>query len=575
MSYYKKINKYLLEHFPLLWNTNLVWMVPIGVTLNIFFYLFGYLITNTSVLTRLPVDDYFFKSGVSYIFYITAIIIVVVWLLRFYKHNPFKYFYPVKKTYFYSLFIQVFVILFLLSLGNYSFTLGAYAKTKKLLDVAELEKDRRILNLAYPFLVKDLDNYKIDKRCYPAPFPLQLVNNVQIEYTENEQVDIAMPDVVTIDTDAEYNKIFHRVDFSKPYIKFDKEVYQFCTYKTIVIDSCKSKTEVDSIYDVSKVYGINKYSMFNYCTTFISNSDTNYTTETHIVPVIHKWLVDKKVDSIQLALSSFAKICDKYKVRYKFDPKVLANLALNLDMNELKTGLVTNDLFYSDTYSSNEYESDKYLTNALPDAAHGEGNFSSNPDISAQLQLCKKYGVDFSGIQTLYTNSEKANTNYLGTDIFWVIVFGCIILAILILAGKFTTLVEILIAVVIAGVLLLLYFFVFYSMLRLSSRGSNLYLGTLIYLIVIAALSWLIIFSRFFNKWIKDKAMLIFYFSLPVCFTVINFLIHYSSRYYVFTCNQKVEHYSYNITQLNSLIAILLSLIPAFYLVRKWKAIKE
>lgn len=537
MSLYKKINKYILEHYPVLWNTNFFWMVLLALFLNLLAFCFGYVLTNYSVLKDTGIDDYFFTSGATYIFYIAAIIIAIIWLLRFYKNNPFKYFYPVRKTYFYQLFIQVFIVLFLLSATNYSFTYGSFAKVKSLLTKSTLEKDRRTLNLAYPFFLTNLSEYDISNRCYPAPFPLQILNKLETNQPVRKSID-AEELQVTIDTAVAVT--YTQIDYTKPYINLQNVIYQFGTIKTITIDSCNTQMEIDSVYDVSNVYGLAKFSLYNYCGPFISSGESDTISKKIIAPVIHNWLLHKKEDSIRLVLTDFAKICDKYGISCKYDAGVLANLAINLNLDKLETE-----------------------------------NYPDDPQVNRYLQVQKKYDLQFPALNIIYNNYSVVENNEFDQELFWVIVFVCLALTLLILTGKFVAIADILIAAVICGVLLLLYFFIIFIGIGERSEDFNIAISSCIYAILIAVFCYAIIRFRLFNKWMRDKAILILYIALPAISVIANFLIHYSSRYNVMECGSVWSEYSYKVTPLNTLIAILISLIPVFYLIRKWKVQPE
>lgn len=576
MNLYKRINNYLLEHYPILWNTNFIWMVLVALLLNGFMFLVGYMITNISVLSDFYIEDYFFRSGMPFIYYIMVIIIVVIWLLRFYKHNPFKYFYPVKKTYFYALFIQVFVVFFLLLLGNYSFTLGAFKKTNKVLNETTLEQDRKTVNLAYPFLVRAYDEYQIKQRCYPAPFPLSLVHLVNKKaYPSNHTklpAEMAVDETAAaVATDAdraiEDDALRYKIDYSKPHLILNGAVYQFGTYKEVKIDSCTTNNQIDSIYDVSNVYGIHQYSIYNFSNVFISKNNSSDEYRNDIAPTVHRWLINKNEDSIQKVLIAFSKILNKYDIKHKYDPAVLANLAINLNLDELKAGLI------GESYGN--YYRDDVVEYPADAAASDSQDLFSDSQTYKLVQQCKQYRIDYYALTKVYRNQDTVVSNKMDDAYFWIILYSCFSLAMLVLAGKFTNLANILIAAVIAGALLLLYFFIVISILKYDSNDFDNAISAFIYTTLIAIVCFIIGNSQLFNKWIRDKALLLLYISMPIIFFLINMIIHYSTKYTKVFCGSRSTYYSYELTPTNCFVAILLSLIPVYYLVRKWKAKPE
>ena len=585
MSFYKRINKYLLEHYPIFWNTNIIWMIPLALLFQLLFFAFGYAITNINVLKENNIDEYFFTSGVAYIYYIAALIILVVWLLRFFKHNPFKHFYPVKKTYFYFLFFQVLIILFLFASGNYSFTSGAYFKTKKILPQESIQKNQTILNLAYPFFITDISAYEISSRCYPAPFPLQILNKLENRTTGRRDiymkgdpapaVDVEVAAAAAADaaivaadtTVAIHGPGLYEVDFSKPYITLGKDNYQFGTFKTINKDSCNHYTEIDSVYDVSGVYGLRRFSIFNYCGSFVSATGLSSDYKADIAPSVHRWLVDNDSHSIKKALENFQQVCKGYGVQYKYDAGVVADLAVRADLDEFKMGLVRDRIFYGEDVS--------YPTEYTANVVGGERNRSEDVETDRLLATAQNYYVYFSALDKIFGNYDRAVENRRFGDELWIVLFTVFVLTFLVVAGKFTGLANMLIAGVIAGVLSLLYFFLIFSVANYGNQENEVTWASLFYVLAIAIFSFFIIQLRWFNKWVRDKAIVILCVCLPILFLLINFTIHYTSYYSVRECDYTSTRYAYEITPLNCFIALLLALIPAYLFVRKWKAQPE
>ena len=91
-----KTNQYLLERYPTIWNTRLVWMLLAAVTLHLLFFVFGFFtLTNPEMLQERRVTNLFFENGSIFLSVIISILVVVTWIIYMFKNNAFKNFYPI------------------------------------------------------------------------------------------------------------------------------------------------------------------------------------------------------------------------------------------------------------------------------------------------------------------------------------------------------------------------------------------------------------------------------------------------------------------------------------------------
>ena len=58
-----KTNQYLLERYPTIWNTKLVWMLSIALVLHLIFFVFGlFTLVNPKMLQDSNVEYIFFEN---------------------------------------------------------------------------------------------------------------------------------------------------------------------------------------------------------------------------------------------------------------------------------------------------------------------------------------------------------------------------------------------------------------------------------------------------------------------------------------------------------------------------------
>ena len=167
---FKNIQKYLLLHYPLLWNTKFVPMLIIGITFNILSFFFGYVDgkINFDSNKNSNFEDIFIPFSIFIV-----IIIVIVWLVYYLKNNAFKSFYSKTK---YSLFyewFQVFFIFFFLISFSIPYMLGKNLRERSYYSIEEATKKCEVISKSNMFIdgnfgptkyrkVKDSEGYEND-----------------------------------------------------------------------------------------------------------------------------------------------------------------------------------------------------------------------------------------------------------------------------------------------------------------------------------------------------------------------------------------------------------------------------
>ncbi len=171
MNFINKINNYLIQRYPTIWNTRIVWMLAISLLVHILFYFIGYLShTNPlSLQTSRVVDDYF-SSGVIMVHIICSMLLLVGWLVYMFKNNGFKNFYPTSNFKLFGQFLCYLVIVFVSITFYFSYMVGF----KTYINATYLDQDFKEsvqkINKAYPFLSLKYQDYELDRKAYPKLF---------------------------------------------------------------------------------------------------------------------------------------------------------------------------------------------------------------------------------------------------------------------------------------------------------------------------------------------------------------------------------------------------------------------
>lgn len=209
MNLVNKINKYLIERYPTIWNTRVVWMLAISMAVHIVFFIFGYFSHTdpVSMQTSRVMEDYF-SSGLIMVNIIISMLMLVGWLVMMFKNNGFKNFYPTGSARLFGQFVCYLVIIFTSITFYFSYMAGFRTYINKAYPNDELVKNVEAINRAYPFLSLDYQNYKVSNRLYPDVF-----KNLYCE------------------TAADL------IDYNRKYYKVRDEIYQFYSvYKVAVTE---------------------------------------------------------------------------------------------------------------------------------------------------------------------------------------------------------------------------------------------------------------------------------------------------------------------------------------------------
>lgn len=119
-----KLKKYLLENYPLIWNTKLLPMLGLAACGHVFFFLLGYIVDKGSIYERVyTIGEEFFPLPFL-LHLIVSILLLVFWLMQLSKNNAFKHFYPSNQLKLLGLYTQYFIIIFAVLTFSLSFMAG-------------------------------------------------------------------------------------------------------------------------------------------------------------------------------------------------------------------------------------------------------------------------------------------------------------------------------------------------------------------------------------------------------------------------------------------------------------------
>ena len=156
---FKDIQKKLLLKYPLLWNTKFVPMVAIGLLLHLIFFGLGYIDGTIDFSNRnnLDIEVTCILFGV-----LLVIIIIILWLVNYFKNNSLKSFYSKSK---YSLFyewLQIFIVSTLLITFYLPFSVGKQLHQKSYYSLEETTTRCQTISTADMFIDGSFKETEID-----------------------------------------------------------------------------------------------------------------------------------------------------------------------------------------------------------------------------------------------------------------------------------------------------------------------------------------------------------------------------------------------------------------------------
>tara|TARA_R110002049_G_scaffold68465_3_gene177475 strand:+ start:8950 stop:10749 length:1800 start_codon:yes stop_codon:yes gene_type:complete len=270
-----KTNQYLLERYPTIWNTSLVWMLLCAVLLHLLFFVVGFLsLTDPELLHEYNTKDIFFKNGSVYFTTMVSILLLVGWLIYMFKNNGFKNFYPTSNSKLFWQFISYILIIYSCSTFFLSYNYGIKTYISVTYPDNQVSKEIEVANDVAMFFSESVNDYTIDKRNYP-----QLFFDLYCETTD-EFIDKSLPYEEFFGVSYQFyslkTKEIPTVDRHK-YVS--NEYNDDSTLLTPVFTKVKGKNTVlflkDSVLDIKPHLNTIKPSFYNTSSTFfISKNDT-------------------------------------------------------------------------------------------------------------------------------------------------------------------------------------------------------------------------------------------------------------------------------------------------------------
>lgn len=273
-----RINRYLLTHYPLLWNIRIVWVLLSNVLLHLLFFLAGFAsLSATSIKNFYSVESVGGESLITFSV-LCSVLVLLVWLVFYLRNNAFKSMYRISSQYLVKEFLLIFIVVLTSISYFFSYQSGVRTRGSAITNSTELSREAALINTAFAFLPQDKQPYFILNNC----------DERKIDESQDRDTDVAiartMPDVLP-----------QALDTTGPYY--------------------------DTAYQIRLRAALRRpdaFSYRHYCqqTIFIS-SDTNLPHSRAINQQINIWLNTGNSVAIKSNLENLFTICNKYGLDYK------------------------------------------------------------------------------------------------------------------------------------------------------------------------------------------------------------------------------------------------------------------
>lgn len=583
-----KTNKYLLEKFPILWNTKLVWVLFISTILHLLFYILGYnTLTNPEILHEYEAKSIFFKNGTVFVNIIISVLLIVIWLILLFKNNAFKSFYPTSKFNLFKQFICYLIAIFCLTTFFISYNTGLKTYIESNYNDERITKEIEITNDAALFFSHDIKNYTINNRRYPELLS-KLYCETYLLRDNKDSIKSKSDSLKNNLTFSDYEYTFYTLKEEKRKISQGFNTgYLFHKTK----DSIITYFYKDSIYDVSNIINSAYPSYYNYSKTFFTPREAlNNSYSTHVNYDLHdeysyninnyftkkhenrskrnqELLNRNNPEEIKKLLQKFISIINNYKINNNINSEKWFDLVYHpLEGFKLKNLIRTED---KKDYQFNLYQNE--------DA----GSFSSFYD-----NYLTDFYIESDALYNTYENIESIKIDKTIIESIHFYIWLSFFLSSLIFMFRITGLKSLLFTILSVGILclivtLLTVMFSYFS--GFNDNKSGYFISYLTLLIGSIILAIPIFFSRNIKKTIVSVCLNISIvgFILFIFLIITTITLHQTDF-----CRDYMTNYSYNEcpTFLNSLgiywsyILFIVNLIFIYFyvgIIKTWKALPE
>lgn len=489
MSIIRKINQYLIERYPTVWNTKIVWMLAISFIFHLLFFGIGYIShDHPTSLHYGNVTDDFFDSGAILANVIISLLLLTGWLVMMFKNNAFKNFYPTKRRQLFGQFLSYLIIIFCAISFYFPYMAGFALNIHHNYPDDMMQKNIENVNKASVFLSTDHGDYLLSNRKYPEP-----LSKLHCE-TNPDYINYALPYFES------HNQVFQFYSVYEVAIT-EKNVYGEYLYprdesardiafvnRIVKNDTCYYYY-ADKVVDVSAVVKDAKLTYYNYAYDFYTNLEGN--DNTRVNREVAELLDRKNPEEIKQILDDFLAFSNQLKIDTNLDTQKWFDMVYHPNDFYVQNFFHTNERMHIDYNDTHYYGNAEAAVEAAISNDETKKEINKNTFHEYYKKHLRPYYYNKRTLKNVLTNIDSVkNFDYFtgAVDVYLWLAFG---LASLVFIFRVTSLRAVIFSGITAGVLSLFVAFssVLYSFSThhdFSTEYFALYLTLVIALIIIS-----------------------------------------------------------------------------------------
>lgn len=493
MQKLNKFNQYLLERYPTVWNTKIVWMLLAALVFHIVFFIIGYVSHIDPVsLQKYSVKDDYFRNGVIFVHLIISILLIVGWLLMMLKNNAFKNFYPTSKGKLFGQFVQYFIIVFSCTTFYFSYMTGFRMFINNKYPDQEMAKNVDIINRTAPFLSQNIESYTLENRLFPKSFyDLYCENDI-------EKIDQNKKFFVYYNRVYQYYTLYSKKSYQKdkrgnfippnpeysnkiqPAYSDEEEKFETFYYKKDVVDlSSQIQTTQPSFYNFSQVFYDYDFKGFN---DGVKVAETNYYDKNSPNNILKnkKAIINQKTTTLlnsknpaelEKLFEDFLSISKTYRIKNNLNAKKWVSMIYSKDNPNFEIRYfikdyegktrTDEDAYYEETVAvdsvvaTTDYPSENDIRDSIKIREFNpEINQQLAPDKYAKNNMTEYYYVS-ENMTDLLTNVDSMKKDDFFSENIHIYIWIAFFLSTFIFSFRITGLRSLLFSVISAGVLTL------------------------------------------------------------------------------------------------------------------------
>lgn len=473
MSIFSKINQKILERFPSVWNTKLVWILLITFCIHLVFFIIGLIshLDPVSLQSYYVVNDYF-ESGLILANVVISILIIVGWLVYMFKNNSFKNFYPTSSFSLFGQFVQYLIIIFVSTTFYYSYMFGFQTYINAKYDDTKMIKQIELINKVYPFLTFDPNEYLITQKQYPEVFA-----NLYCE-TDPSEIDFSKKVYTYYDSYYQFNELYSVTVTERDslgrfiYPQREAENYIPLAYSNEQEKKCifYFKKNVADVSDYINNANMNFGNFSSVLYTFGTGKGYNYNRiyeeyskpdeiDSSIGMQQNKQVVEllKRAnrEEFKQLFNEFLALSNSYQIKHNLTDETWLKLVFNPPTFDVQNFILKNEPVLDGYNDYPTYDESQGVVEAVAYQG-GEGNTQENPLVTERREFIKNatkmnyYEID--NLKSLLENVDEVKNSNFVADSIAIFLWMAFSFSTLIFSFRVTNLRALLFSIITAGV---------------------------------------------------------------------------------------------------------------------------